>query len=74
MKTLINIFFIIFINIFFLNKNVLSDDKIKLGLMVPLTGEDSFIGETIINSVRMAINKIDDERIVIIPKDTNRIQ
>ena len=70
MKTLINIFFIIFINIFFLNKNVLSDDKIKLGLMVPLTGEYSFIGETIINSVRMAINKIDDERIVIIPKDT----
>jgi len=47
-----------------------SSEKIKIGLIVPLSGEYSIIGHSIINSVRLAINKIDDIRIEIIPKDT----
>ena len=47
-----------------------AEDKIKIGLIVPLTGDNKEIGESIVNSVRLAINKIDDNKIQIIPKDT----
>jgi RHH-type proline utilization regulon transcriptional repressor/proline dehydrogenase/delta 1-pyrroline-5-carboxylate dehydrogenase len=44
--------------------------KIKIGLLVPLTGKDSQIGNSIVKSIRLAINKIDNPLIEIIPKDT----
>ncbi len=70
MKTLIklSIFFALSICVF--NQNIFASEKIKIGLIVPLSGEDSLIGEKIIKSTRMAINKINDEKIEIIPKDT----
>ena len=49
---------------------VKANDKIKIGLLIPLTGENSKIGESIIKSVRLAINKINNPSIEIIPKDT----
>ena len=49
---------------------ILANNKIKIGLLVPLTGENSEIGESIIKSVRLAINKINNSSIEIIPKDT----
>ena len=52
------------------NQNIFASEKIKIGLIVPLSGENSLIGEKIIKSIRMAINKINDERVEIIPKDT----
>ena len=70
MKTLIKIFSIIVINLCLFNQNVLSSDKIKIGLIVPLSGEYSELGNSIVKSTRMAINKIDDDRIEIIPMDT----
>ena len=51
-------------------QNSFSSEKIKIGLIVPLSGSYSQLGNTIIKSVRLAINKIDDDRIEIIPKDT----
>ena len=48
----------------------LAQDKIKLGLLVPISGEFSEIGKSIIKSTLLAINKIDDPLIEIIPKDT----
>tara|TARA_B100000700_G_scaffold326661_1_gene438859 strand:+ start:416 stop:1495 length:1080 start_codon:yes stop_codon:yes gene_type:complete len=45
-------------------------EKIKIGLIVPLTGDNFLIGEKIIKSVRLAVNKINDDRIEIIPRDT----
>ena len=48
----------------------ISDEKIKIGLIVPLTGEYSYIGTPILKSTRMALNKINDDRITVIPKDT----
>ena len=51
-------------------KNVLANEKIKIGLLVPLTGKNSEIGRSIINSTRLAINKINNTSIEIIPKDT----
>ena len=53
-----------------LNKSAYSKEKIKIGLIVPLSGENSAIGEKIIKSIRMAVNKIDDEKIEILPRDT----
>ena len=70
MKTLIKFFSILILNLCLIYQNALSSDKIKIGLIVPLTGEYSEIGNSIIKSTRMAINKIDDNRIEIIPKDT----
>ena len=35
-----------------------------------MSGENSLVGDKIIKSTRMAINKINDNKIEIIPKDT----
>ena len=58
------IFFIVYIN------QILADEKIKVGLIVPLSGEYKEIGNSILKATRLAINKIDDSRFKIIPKDT----
>mgnify|MGYP001281796767 CR=1 FL=1 len=69
MKTFIKLLFFT-LSIFFTYQNVFASEKIKIGLIVPLSGENSLIGEKIIKSTRLAINKINDDRIEIIPKDT----
>ena len=51
-------------------KSVNAKEKIKIGLLIPLTGKNSEIGRSIINSTRLAINKINNPLIEIIPKDT----
>ena len=51
-------------------KEILASEKIKIGLLVPLTGKNSEIGKSIIKSTRLAINKINNLSIEIIPKDT----
>jgi len=60
----------VFLIIVFSNLKAISDEKIKIGLIVPLSGEYSYIGNSILKSTRMALNKINDERITVIPKDT----
>jgi hypothetical protein len=50
--------------------SVCANEKIKIGLLVPLTGKNSEIGKSIINSTQLAINKINSDLIEIIPKDT----
>tara|TARA_Y100001970_G_scaffold154675_1_gene189566 strand:+ start:1192 stop:2343 length:1152 start_codon:yes stop_codon:yes gene_type:complete len=52
------------------NHQILADDKIKIGLIVPLSGEYKEIGDSILKATRLAINKINDHKIKIIPKDT----
>ena len=37
---------------------LLANEKIRIGLLVPLTGKNSEIGQSIIKSARLAINKI----------------
>ncbi len=70
MKTLIKIFSVIIVSLCVFYQNALSSDKIKIGLIVPLSGEYSEIGNSIVKSTRMAVNKINDDRIEIIPMDT----
>ena len=69
MKIFIKI--IIFLCLAFLNiQNISAGEKIKIGLLVPITGQNSEIGKSIIKSVRLAINKINNPSIEIFPKDT----
>lgn len=71
MKTLIKLFFLSFtISVCLIGKSI-SEDKIKIGLIVPLTGEYKEIGDSIVKSVIMAANKIDDDNIEIHIKDNS---
>ena len=63
------IIFLIFINLIYPQK-IYADEKIKIGLLLPLSGKQSDIGKSILQSVRLAINKIDNQNIEIIPKNT----
>ena len=65
-KYLLSVVFVFFLNTF----NIYANESIKIGLLVPLTGEYDDIGKSIIQSTRMAINKIDDSKILILPRDT----
>ena len=65
-KYLLSIIFVFFLNTF----NIYANERIKIGLLVPLTGEYDDIGKSIIQSTRMAINKINDSKILILPRDT----
>ncbi len=57
--------------VFFVNDQTLyANDKIKIGLLIPLTGKQNEIGKSILKSTRLALNKIDNSIIEIIPKDT----
>ena len=49
---------------------LLANEKIRIGLLVPLTGKNSEIGQSIIKSTRLAINILNNPSIEIIPKDT----
>ena len=42
-----------------------ADQKIKIGLLIPLSGKQSNIGKSILQSVRLAINKINNSNIEI---------
>ena len=70
MKSIFKFLCFILIILFPLNGSVFSEEKIKIGLIVPLSGEYSSIGQSIVNSVRLAINKIDNNKIEIYPRDT----
>jgi len=70
MLKIIKIILIVPFVILFSLKNIWANEKIKIGLLVPLTGEDSEIGQSIVKSTRLAINKINNSMIEIIPKDT----
>ena len=69
MKTGIKLIFSILLILNF-NFKALSAEKIKIGLLIPVTGEYGKIGQSVINSVRLALNSINDNRIEILPRDT----
>ena len=71
-----NKIFIIFTSIIFgvLTLNSLSlatEEKIKIGLLIPITGNDKELGQQLIKSSRMALKDIDTEKLEIYIKDTN---
>ena len=70
MKKIIKIILLLSLTFFVSTVEVFADKKIRIGLLVPLTGKNSEIGQSIIKSTRLAVNKINNSFIEIIPKDT----
>ena len=70
MKKNIKIVLFLILTVLISVERAFANEKIRVGLLVPLSGKDSEIGHSIINSTRLAINKIDNLSIEIIPKDT----
>ena len=56
MKKIIKIILLVIITFSINTVSVLANEKIKIGLLVPLTGENSEIGHSIIKSVRLEIS------------------
>jgi ABC-type branched-subunit amino acid transport system substrate-binding protein len=72
MNKIFIILFLVIYNFFLLITPTFSEDnKIRIGLLVPLTGEDAEIGKQIIKATRLALNDINSNKIEIFPKDTN---
>ena len=59
--------------LFFFNSNLLSNEKksvLKVGLLAPLSGEYKELGESLLYSLQLALNEINDDKLYIIPKDS----
>ena len=71
MNKFIKIIFFVILNFsLLLSFPTQASEKLKIGLMVPLTGPNKDLGQSIIKAVRLAIKDIDSNFIEIIPKDT----
>ena len=65
------VFFLICNSFLFLATGMSNDEKIKIGLLIPLTGDNAEIGKQIIKATRLALNDINSNKIEIFPADTN---
>ena len=68
-KVVLLLFYIIFI----FNSNLFSSDNnntLKVGLLAPLSGPYSQIGNSLLYSLQLALEEIDDENVIIVPKDS----
>ena len=70
MLKIIKIFLITIVILFKSSYAISEEEKIKIGLLVPLTGENSNLGKLLIKSTRMALDDIGADKIEIYPKDT----
>ena len=71
MNKIFIVLFLTFYNFFFILSFGFSEEsKIKIGLLVPLSGENSKIGKQILKSARLALNDINSDTLEIFPKDT----
>ena len=71
MSKFIRIIFSVILNLTLLiSFSAKASEKIKIGLMVPLTGANKELGQSIIKAVRLAVKDINNNSIEIIPKDT----
>jgi len=70
MKKIIKIILFLVLTFSLSSEEVFAKEKIKIGLLVPLTGKNSEIGQSIIKSTRLAINQINSLSIEIVSKDT----
>ena len=72
MNKFIKFFFLLFLNYsLLLLHTVKAEEKIKIGLLVPMTGLNKDIGKSIIQAIQMAVKDIDSNMIEIVPKDTS---
>ena len=53
--------------------NLYSDEnnkKLKVGLLAPLSGAYSEIGNSLLNSLQLALEEINDEDVIVVPRDS----
>ncbi len=62
--------FIILIVILAKTSLTTAEEKIKIGLLVPMSGENMQLGKLLIKSTKLALNDISSDKIEIYPKDT----
>jgi hypothetical protein len=70
MIKIIKIILLLFLTLLTPNQKIFAEEKIKIGLLVPLSGKNAEIGKSIIKATQLAINKINNPSIEILPKDT----
>jgi len=46
------------------------DEKLRIGLLAPFSGEYKNLGESLLLSTQLALDEIDNENIVIVPRDS----
>ncbi len=71
MNKILTILFLFFSNFFLIiNSSLSEENKVKIGLLVPLSGDNAEIGKQIIKATRLALKDINSDKIEIFPKDT----
>ena len=69
----IKFYIFLFYILFLTNNNLLSNENnkiLKVGLLAPLSGPYSDIGNSLLNSLQLALEEINDENVIIIPRDS----
>ena len=73
MKLILSFFCFIILFIGNINSNVRAEisnnETLKIGLIVPLSGEYKEIGKSVLNSLRIGLNRLNNNKIEIYPKD-----
>ena len=68
-KLIISVVYIIF----FFNSNLLCDENqkiLKVGLLAPLSGEYRSLGDSLLYSLQLALDELNDKNVRIIPRDS----
>ena len=68
-KNFITLFYILFL----FNTNLFGDQNnksLKVGLLAPLSGPYSEIGNSLLNSLQLALEEINDKEVIVIPRDS----
>ena len=68
-KILVSIFYILFV----FNSNLFSEENdktLKVGLLAPLSGAYSDIGNSLLYSLQLALEEINDKNVIIVPRDS----
>jgi len=47
-----------------------NDEKLRIGLLAPFSGEHKSLGESLLLSTQLALDEINDKNIIIIPRDS----
>ena len=52
------------------NSNLVADEKLRVGLLAPFSGEYKSLGESLLLSTQLALDEINNKNIIIIPRDS----
>jgi branched-chain amino acid transport system substrate-binding protein len=67
------IFLLIFYILFIFNSNLLSGENnktLKVGLLAPLSGPYAELGNSLMYSLQLALEELNDKNVIIVPKDS----